>query len=129
VRASGNLSWIHTSIVDNAGLAPSQFPIGAALPSSPSLVGGGTLDVPLGRLHALVRATTIGRDIVLSEIFSGTRQTLDPYALLGFTLTCDVASGVTVFTRGDNLLNTNYPAGFDRRGISRTWTVGFRLTN
>jgi outer membrane receptor protein involved in Fe transport len=129
VTATGNVSWIHTSIVDNAGLAPSQFPVGAALPSSPFFIGGGALDVPLGRVHAVVRTTIVGRDIVLSEIFSGSRNTLDPYALFGLTLTGDVASGITLFARGDNLLNTYYPAGFDRRGISRTWTVGLRLTN
>jgi outer membrane receptor protein involved in Fe transport len=71
LRASGNLSWVHTAIIDNDGLAPSQFPIDSALPSRPVLIGGGTLDVPFGRLHGVVRTTVVGRDVVLTEIFSG----------------------------------------------------------
>ena len=129
VRASGNFSWIHTSIIDNSGLAPAQFPVDSALPSRPEFIAGGTLDVPLGRLHAFVRATGIGRDIVLTEIFSGSRRTLDPYALLGLTLSYDVARGLTLYTRGDNLLNTYYVAGFDRRGVPRALTVGLRASN
>jgi vitamin B12 transporter len=129
VIASANLSWIKTWVVDNSGLAPAQFPVDSAIPSRPELIGGGTLDVPFGRLHAVARVNLIGRDIVLSEIFSGTRQTLDPYTLLGLTLTYDAGRGVTFFTRGDNLLNTYYSAGYDRRGIPRIWRVGLRLTN
>lgn len=129
VKASGNFSWIHTRILDNSGLAPAQFPIDSALPERPEFIAGGTVDVPLGRLHALVRATGIGRDIVLTEIFSGSRKTLDPYALMGLTLTYDVARGLTLYTRGDNLLNTYYPAGFDRRGVPRMLTVGLRASN
>jgi len=129
VTASGNIALVRTKIVDNAGLSPSQFPVDSALPSRPAFTGGGALSVPFGRWHALVRTTVVGRNIVLSEIFSGTRETLDPYALFGLTLTRDVSRGMALFTRGDNLLNTSYPAGFDRRGIPRTWTVGFRLTN
>jgi outer membrane receptor protein involved in Fe transport len=129
VIVSGNFSWIKTRILDNAGLGPAQFPIDSALPERPEFVAGGTLDVPIGRLHALARVTGIGRDIVLTEIFSGARRTLDPYALFGMTLSYDLSRGVTVFTRGDNLFNTFYPAGFDRRGISRTLTVGFRASN
>jgi len=129
VTASGNLALVHTTIVDNSGLSPTQFPKDSALPSRPAFTGGGAVSVPFGRWHALVRSTVVGRNIVLSEIFSGTRQTLDPYALFGLTLTCDLSRQMTFFIRGDNLLNTNYPAGFDRRGIPRTWTVGFRLQN
>jgi vitamin B12 transporter len=129
VIASANLSWIHTWVVDNSGLAPAQFPVDSALPSRPRLIGGGTLDVPLGRLHAVARVNTIGRNIVLSEIFSGSRRTLDPYTLLGLTLTYDAGRGVTLFTRGDNLLNTYYSAGYDRRGIPRIWRGGVRVTN
>jgi len=93
------------------------------------LIGGGTLDVPLGRLHAVARVNVIGRNIVLSEIFSGSRQTLDPYTLFGLTLTYDAGRGVTLFTRGDNLFNTYYSAGYDRRGVPRLWRVGVRVTN
>src|SRR5205814_1255924 len=122
-------SWIHTAIRDNDGLAPSQFPIDSALPSRPFFIGGGVLDVPLGRLHAVARANVVGRDIVLTEIFSGSRRTLDPYAVLGLTLRYGVTRELTLHARGENLLNTHYDAGFDRRGIPRLWTVGVRVTN
>lgn len=129
VFASANVSWIHTSIVDNSGQAPTQFPVDSALPSRPVIVGGGTLDIPMGRLHGVVRASVVGRNLVLTEIFSGSRTTLDPYTLLGVTLTYDVTLGLSFYTRGDNLFNTYYSAGYDRRGMPRTVRVGLRMSN
>ncbi|HEY2825640.1 MAG TPA: TonB-dependent receptor [Gemmatimonadales bacterium] len=129
VAAEANVSVVHTAMVDNAGLAPAQFPIDSALPSRPFVLAGGALDVPMGRLRMVARATAVGRDIVLSEIFSGSRQTIDPYGLVGVTVNYDVARGLALYARGENLLNTTYLVGFDRPGESRTWTLGMRVTN
>jgi vitamin B12 transporter len=129
VAATAHMSWVRTTIVDNAGLAPDQYPVDSVLPFRPTVAAGAVLDVPLGRLRAIARATVVGSEVVLTARFQGIRTSIDPYALVGLTLNYDAARGLTLYTRGDNLLNTNYLAGYDRRGLPRTWTVGLRATN
>ena len=128
IVATGNVSWIHTSIVDNSGLAPAQFPVDSALPGRPVWVGGGTLDVPYRRLHGIVRATVVGRNIVLSEIFSGTRRTLDPYTLVNFGADYKINDRWQVYGRVENIFDTEYQEVFSFLSPGRGVYAGLRAT-
>ncbi|MGH7553414.1 MAG: TonB-dependent receptor, partial [Longimicrobiales bacterium] len=123
-------AWIATEIVDNAGFDPLQFPQGKALPFRPSVVASGFIEVtPVGRLTAIARGTFIGSQTVLTERFGGNRVALDSYFLAGLTAAFAATPRVELYTRIDNLFDTEYTTAFDRHGIPLTAALGLRLRN
>ena len=127
--ASASFTWTKTGVVDNVGLDPAQYPVDSVLPFRPPLTAGAMLDVPVGKFRAVGRATIVGPEVVLSARFQGARTEIPSYALLGLTVSFEATPGVTLYARGENLLDKLYLTGFDRRGLSRTWTVGLRASN
>lgn len=122
--------WIVTDIVDNAGLSSAEFPVDSALPFRPALVGGAFVEArPTRRVTARARVQLVGTQIVLSERFSGSREEIDPYALVGLNVDVGLTDRVGFYVRVDNLLDTDYETAFDRRGIPRTVAVGVRVNN
>jgi vitamin B12 transporter len=123
-------AWIATEILDNTGFDPLQFPEGKALPFRPSMVASGFVEVmPMRRLTATARGTFIGSQTVLTERFSGDRAVLDSYFLAGLTAAFSATPRVELYTRIDNLFDTEYTTAFDRHGIPLTAALGVRLRN
>lgn len=124
----GGVTWIGTEVLDATGLNPAEFPEGESLPFRPDVTANAHVEARnLGPVDALLRALYVGEMTVLTERFSGRRETIDPYVLLGATVQVHATRGVTVYTRLDNLLGTAYETGFDRRGIPFTAVVGVEL--
>lgn len=124
----GGVTWIGTEVLDATGLNPAEFPEGESLPFRPDVTANAHVEARnLGPVDALLRALYVGEMTVLTERFSGRRETIDPYVLLGATVQVRATRGVTVYTRLDNLLGTAYETGFDRRGIPFTAVVGVEL--
>ncbi|MBI4503411.1 MAG: TonB-dependent receptor [Gemmatimonadetes bacterium] len=127
-RVGGNGTWLRTVIQDNSGLPPDQYPVGGELPFRPHLMGTAYAEISGGRAAALLRATVTGRQTVLTERFSGQRALLDGYSLLGLTLSYEATRTLSLHVTGDNLLNTYYLTGFDKRGVPLRMTAGVRFT-
>jgi len=123
-------AWLRTRVEDATGLPPSAYPEGAELPFRPRAVGSAFLEVaPAAPITARLRASYVGRQIVLKERFSGDRVRIGAYALAGIDATWDVSSRWTLYTRIDNLLGTRYQTAFDRKGIPATGALGVRWHN
>jgi outer membrane cobalamin receptor len=81
------------------------------------------------RVRAVVRADLVGSQTVLTERFSGRRVELDSRVLTGLTLNWDATTRWQLYARVDNLLDTEYETGYDRRGMPATAALGFRWRN
>ena len=122
-------AWLKTTILDNAGLSPTEYPDGGALPFRPSVTATAYANVPVSRrLSVTPRASLVGAQTVLSERFSGQRVRLPAYTLVGFTAALQAAAWAEPFVRVDNLFNQKYQTGFDRRGIPLTVEAGLRVS-
>jgi len=127
-RTGANLTWLKTQVLDNAGLDTANYPVGRALPDTPSPTGNFYVAGDVSpSFMTLARVTFIGRRTVLSERFSGQRVTTDPYALLELVAQWQVTRTLHVYTRLGNLLNTKYQTAFDRAGTPRTGVLGVRI--
>ncbi len=123
-------AWIVTDVLDNAGLSPAAFPLDSVLPFRPAVTAGAFIEVrPSGRVTARLRVRAIGSQVVLSERFSGSREHISPYAILGLNLDVGASARLGFYARLDNLFDTTYQTAFDRRGIPRTVAVGVRVHN
>ncbi len=125
----GNATWLRTRVLENSGLDPSQYPIGEELPFRPHMLASAYAETTRDRLSATLRATVTGAQTVLTERFSGQRMTVDGYGLLGLTVSYRASRKVSLYTTGDNLFNTFYETGFDRRGTPLRVTAGMRLAS
>jgi vitamin B12 transporter len=120
-------SWTQTKILDNTGLAPSQYPLGGSLTAIPALTGNVYVSGALSsHLEALARVTFIGSDTVFLDAFDGPRVGLAPYGLVAFLLTWHARPGLDLYARFSNVLNAAYATGFDDPGIPRTVVLGMR---
>jgi outer membrane receptor protein involved in Fe transport len=128
-RTGGNLTWVKTEVLDNAGLDPMAYPVGGSLPLSPSVTGNAYVAVDVsGSLATLARITLVGRQTVFTERFAGQRVTLDPYALLQLVVQWQLNKTLGLYARIDNLLNGTYQIAFDRPGVPRTGVLGVRTS-
>jgi vitamin B12 transporter len=117
-----------TEIVDNAGLPPDQYPEGGTLPFRPGFIGSVDLRADLGRRTvALVRASYLGDQVVLSERFSGQRVVVDGYLRINGTVSYLIADRRTLYLRVGNLLDATYETAFDRPGAPLTLGVGIAI--
>ncbi|MDH3289471.1 MAG: TonB-dependent receptor [Gemmatimonadota bacterium] len=124
-----NATWLDSELADNTGLPATLYPVGSALLGLPNWTGNIVFEGDLsGRLSATVRGRLVGKQDVFSERFSGSRETIDPYFLLGLTLRGQLARSAEAYVRVENLLDTEYATAFDRRGLPLTAVVGARLT-
>jgi vitamin B12 transporter len=118
-------SRVNTEVIDNVGLSTDNFPNGESLPFRPDLIASAFAEVPLGtRLRAQIRGNYIGEQVVLTERFSGQRQPIDAYYLLGANLRYTVLRAVEVYVRADNILDADYRTGWDRAGAPARASVG-----
>jgi vitamin B12 transporter len=120
-------AWVRTEVVENAGLPGDAFPEGESLPFRPDIVGSGYIETTRGPLTLHARATFVGAQTVLTERFSGAREEIDGYTLVGLAANWTVRDNVGLYARIDNLFDTKYETAFDRRGIPVTGAVGVRL--
>ncbi len=121
-------AWTKTTIVDSGFLSASQFPKGEALPFRPTHTASAFIGLPATRtISVLARVTAIGRQTVLSDRFSGTRETVAPYHVLAATATWNVSPSADAYLQVENALNEVYQTAFDRNGSPRTAAVGMRL--
>ncbi len=126
-RVEAGAAWVTTTVLENAGLNPAEYPVDRPLPFRPAVTASALVAAPVGRrLEVAVRGTVVGQQVVLTERFSGRRERLGAYGLLGATATVHLARDLAGFARVDNLLDHAYDTGFDRRGRPRTWTLGVR---
>jgi vitamin B12 transporter len=124
----GRGSFIDTEVIDNVGLNPDEYPTGEVLPFRAKGVHTVWIENdPDARVTARLSALHVGERIVLTERFSGQREPLDPYTLLGLSLRWRVRAGMALFGRIDNLFDTDYDAAFDRRGSPLDVAIGLRI--
>src|SRR5690606_3867207 len=97
------------------------------LPFRPDIVGSGFVETTRGPVTLHARATYVGPQIVLTERFSGQRQEIDGYTLVGLAANWTVRDNVGLYARIDNLFDAEYETAFDRRGIPLTGALGVRL--
>jgi outer membrane receptor protein involved in Fe transport len=122
--------WITTEVQDNEGLASSEYPVGEPLPFRPTVTFGSFVSYePTPRFGASLRGSVVGSQVVLSERFSGMRERLDSYFLLGAGGHVLVTPHLEIYTRVDNLFDSKYATAFDRQGVRASATLGLRVTN
>lgn len=123
-------AWIRTTVDDNAGLSATEYPVGKPLPFRPSVTAAAFVGYePHERLQLTVRSSVIGPQTVLSERFSGMREAIDGYILLGGVARYRLTSQLEVYARVDNLLDVAYQTAFDRPGIPATAAIGVQFAN
>lgn len=128
-RTGANLTWLNSKILDNAGLSPTDYPVGSTLPAVPRVTGNAFVAADLTRSFTTVaRATLVGEQTVFTERFTGQRVTLDPYVLLELVAHWRASSTLEVYARVNNLFDTGYETAFDRPGVPRTGVLGVRAT-
>lgn len=128
VVAGVEASRTWTEIVDNTALPPDEYPEGGTLPFRPELIGSGYVHASLTRsLGMFTRATYLGRQVVLSERFSGDRVTIDGYVRLDATVDYRLGGNRLVYLRLENVLDTEYETAFDRPGIPFTAALGLAI--
>lgn len=117
-----------TEIIDNSGLPPEQYPEGESLPFRPELIGSAFVRAGVSAtIELLSRATYVGRQIVLTERFSGQRVPIDGYLRVDGTVSYHLDGKRSLYLRASNLLDADYETAFDRPGIPLTLVVGFAL--
>jgi outer membrane cobalamin receptor len=117
-----------TRIIDNTGLPEEQYPRDGTLPFRPELTASAHLRAALtSSLDVTGRATYIGEQVVLTERFSGRRETLDPYVRVDMTMNLALAPQRSVYLRLVNLLDTDYETAFDRPGLPLSAALGFEI--
>jgi vitamin B12 transporter len=121
---------IDTRIRDNTGLVAEQYPLDEALPFRPAyrLMLGSEWQ-PLARVSTALRATHVGTQYVLTERFSGRREKLAAYTVLGFNLGYTHSDQARIYLRIDNLLDREYATAYDQRGMPLTASLGVILGN
>lgn len=125
--AAAHGTWLTTEIRANAGLNGSEYPVGGTLPFRPNSTVRGWVEGPLGRrLRGTFEVTAIGAQTVLSERFSGRRERVAGYAVVGAILEAELGRGVATYVRLSNLFDADHSTGFDRRGVPRAFALGLR---
>jgi vitamin B12 transporter len=125
--AAVNATWLTTEIRANTGLNGAEYPVGGTLPFRPNSTMRGWVDGPIGRrVRGVLEVTVVGAQTVLSERFSGRRERIEAYALLGTIVEAELGRGVSTYLRASNLLGAEYATGFDRRGVPRAFAIGVR---
>lgn len=130
LRWSGgaDVTWVRTAVLDNTGLSAVDYPVGGALPATPRLTGNAFISGDLSdAFSALARVTLVGRQVVLTERFSGQRVASPAYALAELVLQWHASRAFTVYMRCGNLFDAHYLTAFDRPGVPRNVSVGMRL--
>jgi vitamin B12 transporter len=123
-------TWLSTELVDNAGLDGGAFPSDSALPYRPDLVAGAFVEwSPTTRLTVRGRARYVGRQVALTERFSGSRASLDPYVLIGLNASARLPAFGSVYLRVDNLFSKYYEPGYATPGAARSVALGLRVPN
>jgi outer membrane cobalamin receptor len=69
----------------------------------------------------------VGRQIALTERFSGSRAVLDPYVLVGLNVAVTPSRFGSVYLRVDNLFSKHYEPGYATPGAPRSVAVGLRF--
>jgi outer membrane receptor protein involved in Fe transport len=104
--------------------------VGEPLPFRPTVTFGSFVSYePTPRFGASLRGSVVGSQVVLSERFSGMRERLDSYFLLGAGGHVLVTPHLEIYTRVDNLFDSKYATAFDRQGVRASATLGLRVTN
>jgi vitamin B12 transporter len=117
-----------TEIIDNEGLPPDQYPEGGTLPFRPELIGSVFVHARVAPgVELVTRATYLGRQVVLTERFSGRREPIDGYVRLDATANYRLTRHGAVYLRAVNLLDTPYDTAYDRPGIPLTLVFGLAL--
>jgi outer membrane receptor protein involved in Fe transport len=128
-RTLVNTTWLDSELADNTGLPETLYPLGSSLLGVPNWTGNIVFEGDVSaRLSAAVRGRLVGKQEVFSERFSGNRETIDPYFLLGLTLRGRLAASAQAYLRVENLLDAEYATAFDRPGLPLTAVVGVRFT-
>lgn len=130
-RLSGNVlagleatrTW--TDVLDNTGLPPEQYPEREELPFRPRFIGNAYLHGGLSsRLEVVSRATYVGRQVVLTERFSGDRAAIAGYLRVDGTVSYDLGERRSVYLRVTNVLDADYQTAYDRPGVPLTLALG-----
>jgi vitamin B12 transporter len=123
-----NASWTGTEVVDNRGLATDLYPNGQPLPFRPAYTTSGFVTLPIASaISATVRASAVGRQTVLSERFSGSRVSIDPYRVIDATATYAMSSVFEMYLHAQNAFNTAFYSAYDKPGAPRSVALGVRV--
>jgi outer membrane receptor protein involved in Fe transport len=121
-------SWTMTKVLDNRGLPADQFPNGEALPFRPTHTATAFVELPAARsISVLFRATSVGRQTVLTERFSGERRSVGPYSVISASGTFTLSRWLEAYLHAQNVLNERYETGYDRPGAPRSAAAGLRV--
>jgi vitamin B12 transporter len=121
-------SWLSTEVVDNLGLAADLYPNGEPLPFRPAYTASGIVAAPVGAAFTVsARLSAVGRQTALSERFSGSRVSIDPYRVLGGTATYRASSSIDAYVHAENALNASFALAYDKPGAPRSVSVGVRI--
>lgn len=117
-----------TEVIDNTGLPPEQYPAGERLPFRPDFTSRAYVQAQVTpALRIWTAAMYLGRQIVLSERFSGRRVDIDGYLRVDATVNYGFGSRRSLYLRVRNLLDADYQTAFDRPGIPLTVALGVAL--
>lgn len=123
-----NAAWTGTEVVDNRGLTPDLYPNGQPLPFRPAYTMSGFVGFPIASaVSASVRASAVGRQTVLSERFSGSRVSIDPYTVIDATATYTMSSTFETYLHAQNAFNTGFFSAYDKPGAPRSVALGVRV--
>ncbi len=120
-------AWTTTEVVDNRGLVPTLYPAREPLPFRPAYTASGFLHFPAtSALSVTIRLSAVGQQTVLSERFSGSRVSIDPYQAFGATATYALTSSLETYLHAENLLNAANATAYDKPGAPRSLAMGIR---
>jgi outer membrane receptor protein involved in Fe transport len=129
-HAYAGATWLHSEMVENAGLSSDLYPVGSALLGVPRWTGNAVIDGTLTSVFsASLRGRLVGEQEVFTERFFGERVTLDPYFLVGLTVRARMGDMAEAYVRAENLFDVNYVTAYDRPGLPLTLVAGVRVTS
>jgi vitamin B12 transporter len=121
-------AWTSTTVLDNSGLTSTDYPDGQPLPFRPAYNASAFVSAPVtSAFSILVRASAVGRQTVLSERYSGSRVSVDPYHVISGTATYRISPLLETYLHVENALDAEYDTAYDKPGAPRVLALGVRV--
>lgn len=123
-----NGAWTSTTVLDNNGLTADDYPDGQPLPFRPAYNASAFITAPAtSALSLTLRVSSVGRQTVLADRFSGPRESVAPYHTISGTATYTLSSMFETYLHVENALDAEYATGYDKPGAPRVLALGVRV--